>query len=165
MEKLQRCYHRIKNKCYNKNNDKYYIYGARGICMCQLWLDNPMEFYNWALKNGVQLNLSIDRIDVNGNYCPENCRWANDFIQQNNKRTNIIISHEGERKTLKQWCNYYDIYYPSVKNRYNFCKKHDIKITNDIFNAIMKPSFYYKGKEFVNIVLPKEKENDEESKN
>lgn len=77
----------MKRRCYDRRVKAYKHYGARGIVICDQWLSDFMSFYDWAIKNGYSDDLSIDRIDVDGNYCPENCRWADAIIQANNKRT------------------------------------------------------------------------------
>lgn len=69
------------------------MYGGRGINMCDEWKNSFENFYSWAKENGYKENLTIDRIDVNGNYCPENCRWITNKEQQNNKRNNHIIEY------------------------------------------------------------------------
>ena len=89
----------MKYRCTNPKNHKYHKYGARGIKVCDEWLDKEHGYENfksWALENGYKDNcgLSIDRIDVDGNYCPENCRWADNKMQQNNKRNTIYIRYK-----------------------------------------------------------------------
>lgn len=83
--KLYRVYWAMKDRCYNSNNKHYDRYGGRGITICDKWLDDYEVFYNWCMNNGYKDGLSIDRIDNDGNYCPENCRWITIAEQQQNK--------------------------------------------------------------------------------
>lgn len=103
--RLYQIWQNMKNRCYNKNVEKYKCYGARGIMVCDEWIHDFKAFYEWALKNGYNNQLTIDRIDVNGNYEPKNCRWLNMKDQSQNKRTNHYITFQGETKTLQQWAD------------------------------------------------------------
>ena len=84
--KLYNTWLRMKGRCCNPKNDRYQYYGARGISVCEEWKNDFAVFREWALSNGYKEGLSIDRINVNGNYCPENCRWITMAEQQRNKR-------------------------------------------------------------------------------
>lgn len=95
-------YNNMKQRCSNPNDEMYIHYGSRGITICQEW-NNFKSFSNWAMNNGYQDNLTIDRIDVNGNYEPSNCRWVTNKEQQRNKRNNRIITYKNETLCLTDW--------------------------------------------------------------
>lgn len=101
--RLYRIHRGMLERCYNIGSKHYINYGAKGITMCDEWKNDFLSFYNWATNNGYRDNLSIDRIDFKGDYCPDNCRWATDVEQQNNKCNNIKITIKGETKSLKDW--------------------------------------------------------------
>lgn len=107
----------IKARCYNPSCEQYRNYGGRGIKMCDEWLEDVSEFAKWSYENGYNENLTIDRIDVNKDYEPSNCRWTTWKEQANNKRNNRYIEYNGEVKTLKEWCELYDLKYNTVKRR------------------------------------------------
>lgn len=107
----------MKDRCYNPKDKRYKNYGGRGIKICDEWLHSFESFYEWSLKNGYQDGLTIDRIDVNGNYEPNNCRWATWDVQCNNRTNNVYIEYNGEIKTLKQWCDILNIDYKKAHNR------------------------------------------------
>lgn len=109
----------IKKRCNNKNDINYLRYGGRGITYCKEW-EHFEPFYEWAIRNGYRDDLTIDRIDVNGDYCPENCRWATCKEQSNNTRRNVFIEYKGKRKTLTQWAEEYNIGVSTLYNRYKY---------------------------------------------
>ena len=119
--RIYKIWNGMKRRCYTKTNTMYKHYGNRGIKLCDEWLDKEngfINFYNWAIKNGYQDNLSIDRIDVNGNYEPYNCRWVTQKVQSNNTRRNVYITYNGETHTLKEWSDLLKLNYKMVFNRY-----------------------------------------------
>ena len=89
-------------RCENPKAPDYYRYGAIGITVCEEWHDLP-TFLNWAYTHDWQEGLTLDRINNNGNYEPENCRWADVFTQGNNRRTNTLWEYNGKTMTLAQW--------------------------------------------------------------
>jgi len=93
----------MRQRCRDKNCNRYQSYGGRGITVCKEWEKDFTVFETWALSHGYADNLSIDRIDKNGNYEPSNCRWADIFTQQNNTRTNSFITLNGETHTYSEW--------------------------------------------------------------
>lgn len=113
-------FHAAKARCYDKRNKRYAEYGGRGITMCDRWLDPVMGVINFFKDMGEKPSLqhSLDRIDVNGNYEPNNCRWATIKEQANNKRTNIILVKDGVSKTLSEWADFYEISFKTVRKRY-----------------------------------------------
>lgn len=106
----------MKKRCYLVTSPNYKHYGGRGIKVCDEWL-NPDTFYNWAMNNGYQDDLSLDRIDPNGNYEPTNCRWASWRTQENNKRSNKRIAYNGTTKTMAEWARHFNISYTVLKSR------------------------------------------------
>ena len=100
--RIYKIFSNMKKRCYNKNNQDYKHYGGRGITICEEWKSDFMNFYNWAMVNGYDECLSIDRIDVNGNYEPNNCRWITMEEQHYNTRKVIKINHNGVSYTLLQ---------------------------------------------------------------
>jgi hypothetical protein len=102
-------YYGMISRCYNQNATHYENYGGRGIFICKDWLDDFMNFYNWSLANGYRDDLTLDRIDVNGNYQPSNCRWVTMKEQGFNKRNNHYVEIDGEIKTITEWSDIYSI--------------------------------------------------------
>lgn len=106
--RLYQIWYGIIERCTVPNSKNYKNYGARGISVCEEW-KNPNIFFEWAFQNGYKDNLTIDRIENNGNYEPSNCRWSTMKTQQNNKRNNKKVCICGEEKTISQWCEIFGI--------------------------------------------------------
>lgn len=100
--RLYKIWNSMKERCNNSTNPVNKNYGGRGIKVCEEW-QNYIPFRDWALSNGYREDLSIDRIDVNGNYEPNNCRWADNFVQANNTRKNVNITWNSETHSLSVW--------------------------------------------------------------
>lgn len=105
------------DRCYNKNTNGYNNYGGRGIKVCDEWKNNFENFYDWAIKTGYKDGLTIDRINVNEDYSPSNCKWATVKEQANNKRNNCYLDYKGEKRTLKQWSEKLNVKYATLKCR------------------------------------------------
>ena len=96
----------IKKRCLNITDTHYNLYGERGIKICDEWLDKEngfMNFYSWAISSGYKDNLTIDRINVNGNYEPSNCRWVTLAENNRNKPHVKYITYNGKTQTIGQW--------------------------------------------------------------
>lgn len=105
-KRLYRIWSNMRNRCTDTKTRYYKDYGGRGIRVCDEW-EKYENFRDWAFGNGYKSNLTIDRIDNNGNYEPSNCRWATAEEQAKNRRSNIYINLNGETKILKDWCRYF----------------------------------------------------------
>lgn len=109
-------WHGIKQRCENQNNSCFKDYGGRGIKLCDEW-QNFDSFQEWALENGYQDELTIERINNNGNYEPGNCKWVTRKEQGNNKRNNRLLSYKGETKTMHQWSEESGVNYNTLYTR------------------------------------------------
>lgn len=107
--RLYKIWENLKFRCLNKKCNSFKNYGNRGITVCIDWLNNFENFYTWAIANGYKDDLTIDRIDNNGNYESDNCRWVNAKKQANNRRSNRLITYNNETHTLSEWANKYNI--------------------------------------------------------
>lgn len=101
--RISRIWRNMINRCYCKGSTEYHRYGERGIKVCDEWRNDFMDFYNWAMSHGYRDDLSIDRIDVNGNYEPSNCRWVTQKEQANNTRTNHYVTYNWKTHTISEW--------------------------------------------------------------
>lgn len=117
--RLYRIWNGMKDRCRNKNAPEYNNYGGRGIRVCQEWLDDFMNFYNWAMSNGYADDLTIDRKDNNGNYEPSNCRWATQKEQANNTRKNLYVLYYGEKMTIAELADITGRKYGFIRNHFH----------------------------------------------
>lgn len=115
--RLLRIYRKMRERCYKSYYPEPQYYSEKGITICDEWKDNYLAFKEWALNNGYADNLSIDRIDGNKGYSPDNCRWATPKEQSRNRKTNILINHNGEEKTLVEWCELLNLNYGTIEMR------------------------------------------------
>lgn len=118
--KLHNSWSAMKNRCLSNKNIHYENYGGRGITICDDWLDWN-KFKNWAINNGWKSGLTIDRIDINGNYEPSNCRWVDYGVQANNTRHNKMITYNSKTQSLASWCRELNLNYDRTKARLNNC--------------------------------------------
>ena len=130
--KIYKVWVRMKDRCNNPKSSDYYLYGARGIAVCKEWLSGFEVFYEWASENGYKEGLTLDRIDVNGDYETSNCRWVTVKVQSNNKRNNRFITFDGETRTIKQWSEITGIAPDTISHR--------LKIGWNIEQALYRPS-------------------------
>lgn len=111
--KLYKVWRAMLNRCENQKSKSFPNYGGRGIKVSTEWHD-PTVFFTWAESTGYTEGLEIDRIDTNGDYEPENCRWVKRIVNANNKRNNKLIGHNGEAKTLAEWSRFYGVSYKNL---------------------------------------------------
>lgn len=136
--KLFDVWHSMKQRCYYCKSSEYHNYGGRGITVCDEWLHDFQAFYEWAMANGYADNLTIDRIDVDGNYEPSNCRWVTMKEQQNNKRNNHLLTYKGETHTLSEWARIKHINKNTLRGRIVFYGWNIEKALNTPSNHIKK---------------------------
>lgn len=118
--KIHNSWRGMRERCINKNHNHYKSYGGRGITVCDEWndIDNGfINFYNWAMNNGYEEGLTIERIDVNGNYEPSNCKWVTNTEQANNKRNTIYLKYNNKTQSLLDWCKELNLNYTLVRSR------------------------------------------------
>lgn len=126
--RLSNIFHNMKKRCYCSNSKDFYNYGARGITICKEWLNNEksslgncsigfLAFQEWALNNGYKEDLTLDRIDVNKGYSPDNCQWVTKRVQSNNRRNNFYIEYNGKMQSVSDWCRELKLNYEKIYRR------------------------------------------------
>lgn len=128
-------------RCENPKRPYYYLYGGRGIKVCEEWRKNYMSFYNWSMENGYKLEMlefhrnryTLDRIDINGDYTPENCRWVDYREQNENKRHKLPFTINGETKEIGEWLHQFNATVP-----YFYCLLREGMSEKEALEFIMK---------------------------
>lgn len=116
-ERIYNIWSKMLSRCEKEYETSYHRYGGKGVSVCEEWKDF-ITFYDWSIKNGYSDDLTIDRVDNSGNYCPENCRWTSYKEQARNQSSNILVEYNGETKTLAEWAEIYSLPYKLVHLRY-----------------------------------------------
>ena len=118
--RIKRIYHNMLSRCYNPKTPKFKNHGGRGIKVCDEWLGENgfINFVNWAMSNGYDEELTLDRIDNDGDYSPDNCRWADEETQHKNRRITLYIEYNGEKKTVQEWSKELGISENTIYYRY-----------------------------------------------
>lgn len=134
-DRIYKIYTGMKIRCYDENIEHFDKYGGRGIKICDEWLgDKGFEnFYKWAMANGYKEGLTIDRINVNGNYEPSNCRWVAKKEQANNRRTNVFITVDGVKMTTAQAAEKYGVKYETLRSRIKSGYSPDIAVRKGLW--------------------------------
>lgn len=116
-KKLYYVWSSMKMRCINPKNKAYKNYGARGVTVCDEWLHSFEVFQRWALVNGYEDGLSLDRIDNNAGYNPSNCRWVTRDVQNNNRRDNRLVEYDGQVRTVAEWARITGLPYEALRRR------------------------------------------------
>lgn len=117
--RLYRIWLGMRDRCTNVTSPNFQNYGGRGISVCAEW-DDFQTFYQWAMANGYKPALTIDRLDVNGNYCPQNTRWATSIEQNRNRRNNHLLTYAGKTMPISQWADETGLNQSTILRRVNF---------------------------------------------
>lgn len=139
-KRIKKIFNGMKQRCYNENCKDYQLYGVKGIKICDQWLDNPLSFEKWSLQNGYTDNLTIDRIDANKDYCPDNCRWIP--REDNSRRAGNVnwITIDNQTMTVRQWSDYLEI---SANTINSYIRKYGLENTIEFIKKFMNNP--YKG--------------------
>lgn len=148
INRIHRIFKSMKERCYNMLSKDFPNYGQRGIKICDEWLLNINEFVKWSIENGYAKNLTIDRINVNDNYKPSNCRWITTAEQNRNKTTTVYIDYNGEKRTLMSVLKE-----NGIRNNYSTYRNRICKCGWSIEKAISTPIKTHLKKESIDKVL------------
>lgn len=133
--RIRDIFYGITKRCYDVNDKSYCWYGAKGITVCKEWIDSPHTFEEWAINNGYDDNLTIDRIDPEKNYCPENCQWIP--LEENARKAGRVnwITVNGVSLTGTQWAEYFSLG-KNIINRY--IRQYGLDVTSKLIEEMIK---------------------------
>ena len=134
-ERLRQIFSSMKKRCYNSKEEDFRWYGGKGIKICDEWINNPETFQKWALLNGYKDDLTIDRIDENKNYSPENCRWIPLINNSKYKSTTHLIDVDGETHTGREWSELLEL---GINTINKYLREYDEEIVKDFIRARKK---------------------------
>lgn len=117
--KLYNVWLTMKQRCYNPSDRHYKWYGAKGVKVCDQWLNDPAAFVKWCKNHGYEDGLTIDRIDTNGDYTPDNCRFITMAAQQRNRSSNKLITFNNETHSVQEWAEKLGIVPSTLRARFN----------------------------------------------
>lgn len=137
-KRLGKIWYDIQNRCYNEKCQAYKNYGARGIKVCDEWRSSYSAFENWAYSSGYSCDLTIDRINVNLGYSPNNCRWVTKSQQCNNRRNNVFLEYNGEKHSLAEWAKIMGMSTQAFWQRVNSNLSNQLRIFNKKDNRTLK---------------------------
>lgn len=118
-ERLRSIYYGMKQRCYNENSINFRYYGGKGVFICDEWLNDCEKFYEWSIKNGYSDNLTIDRIDSNKKYSPDNCKWSSKSEQAYNRSMSVKLTLDGRTMYMTEWAKELGIDKKTLSWRYN----------------------------------------------
>lgn len=143
--RLYRIWTAMKGRCSNKNIPCYKYYGGRGIDVCDEWKTSYQSFKEWAINNGYAEHLSIDRIDFNGNYSPENCRWVTRKEQARNTRKNRFYTIDGETHCMSEWESRFNISHSLIDKRMKIGMSFEDALKTPIQEIVTERIFTFQG--------------------
>lgn len=126
-KRLHEIYSNMKTRCHNPKYELWHRYGGRGIKICDEWEKSFESFRDWAFSSGYSEELTLDRINNDGDYCPENCKWSTVTEQANNRRTNRMLTLHGETDTMANWSRRLNLPYWLIQKRVDNYKWSDEK--------------------------------------
>lgn len=110
----------MKQRCSNPKASHYEYYGGKGVSVCEEWKKSFSTFRDWPLSNGYEDGLTIDRIESDKDYCPENCRWVTHLKQMSNTTRNVMLTYQGETHSLSEWSRIVGVPYGTLKSRLRY---------------------------------------------